>query len=253
MSFLGHSAHFIDGNKDVTWGDVGLQLLTAGQSTAAVQSNVQRRQAERQAAAEQARLQQEQDRRDGYVGQIKDLFGVGTGATSASNNQRLTESLNQYYRDALQNDLSGVTAGYSGASRVSRQNLARAGQLGSGLDTSSQAGNLADFLRGRQTAVQDASKKKSDLASALEGLRTNLENGVSSGSLTNPDFSNFAGQQGNIISQARAQIIPNQVGQVFRQAGDTYYNGRTQMAQGNQGLQTFGFGGGGSGASGRIS
>ncbi len=252
MSFLSNSAHFIDGNKDVTWGDVGLQLLTAGQSTSAVASNVQRRQSERAAEEEQARVAQEQARRDGYLGQVRDLFGKGTGATSGANGQRLNDALQQYYRDALSSNLSGVTKGYSGASRVSRQNLARAGQLGSGLDTSAQAGNLADFLRGRQRSVQDAAQKKSDLQSALEGLRVNLENGVSSGSMTNPDFSSFATQQQNVINQARSNVIPNQIGQVFRQAGDTYYNGRVQEAQGNRGLQTFGFGGGSS-AGGRIS
>lgn len=253
MSFLSHSAHFIDGNKDVTWGDVGLQLLTAGQSTSAVGSNVARRQASREAEAEKARIQQEQDRRNGYVSQIADLFGKGTGATSAANGQHLSDALSQYYRDALSGNLNSVTQGYSGASRVSRQNLARAGQLGSSLDTSAQAGNLADFLRGRQRSVQDAAQKKSDLQSALEGLRVNLTNSVSSGSMTNPDFSALATQQSNIINQARTNLVPNQVGQVFRQAGDTYYNGRQAQAQGNQGLQSFGFGGGGGSASGRIS
>jgi hypothetical protein len=251
MSFLGHSAHFIDGNKDVTWGDVGLQLLTAGQSTSAVASNVARRQAERQAGEEKARLQQEQDRRNGYVAQIRDLFGVGTGAGSAANGQRIADYLNQFYRDKLGSNLSGVTEGFSGASRVSRQNLARAGQLGSGLDTSAQAGNLADFLRGRQRAVGDAAKARDDLSQSFAGLRTNLENSVSSGSLTNPDFASFASQQKNLFDTARANIVPNQIGQVFRQAGDTYYNGATQQAQGNQGLRAFGFGGGGS-AGGRI-
>jgi DNA-binding transcriptional MerR regulator len=251
MSFLKKSANFF-GDKDVTWGDVGLQLLTGGMSTSAVASRVEARRAEQQQREAEERVRQEQARRDQYISRIRDLFGVGTGADSETNSARLSQMLDQFYRDALETNLSGVNKGYSGASRVSRQNLARAGQLGSSLDASTRGGNLAEFLRQRQASVQRAAQQKSDLASSLASLRTGLEGQVSSGSLTNPDFTSLANQQLSLVEQARSNLVPQAVGNAFRQAGDTYFNGRVQEAQGNRGLQVFGMGGG-SGRSGSYS
>ena len=252
MSFLDKSANFF-GDKDVTWGDVGLQLATGGLSTSAVSSRVAARQAERRQKEAEARVAAEQARRDEHIGRIRDLFGVGTGADSATNSERLSNLLNQYYRDSLDTGLKGVTEGYAGASRVSRQNLARSGQMGSGLDTAAKTDNLAEFLRQRQGAVQQAAQRKNDLASSLAALRTNLEGQVSSGTMTNPDFTNIAQQQLGLAEQARANVAPSAVGNAFRQAGSTYYNGRIQEAQGNQGLRIFGMGGGMGGGGGGSS
>jgi len=245
------SARFdlIGGDKDITWGDLALQFATAGQSTSAVQSNLEKRKAEEQAKVEAARVQKEQDRRNEYIGKIRDIFGVGTGADSAGNHKRLSDALNRYYQDNLRSNLGSVTQGYSGASRVSRQNLARAGQLGSSLDSQSRSGNLADFLRGRQQSIQQAGKVKQDLASSLERMRTGLESNVSNGSLTNPDFTNIANEQSRLLESARSNVQPAVIGSLFRQAGSNYYNGRVQEGQGNRGLQSFGIGGGNRGGS----
>jgi hypothetical protein len=248
MSFLSHSAHFF-GDDDVTWSDVGLQLATGGMATSAVSSRVEKRRAERAQKEAEQRVKQEQERRDTYIGKIRDLFGVGTGGDSETNSARLSQLLDTYYRDALDTNLEGVNRGYSSASRISRQNLARSGQLNSGLDSTTRGGNLAEFLRQRQGAVQRSAQQKSDLSSSLAALRTNLEGQVSSGSMTNPDFTNFANQQLGLVEQARSNLIPQSVGNAFRQAGSTYYNGRVQEADGNQGLRVFGGGGGGGGGS----
>lgn len=236
------NAHFF-GNDDVTWGDVGLQFLTAGQSTSAVSSNIAKRQAEEEKKAAEERVRREQERRNGYLAQIRDLFGVGTGEKSGENGRRLADALRQYYQDSLQSNLGAVNQGYGAASRVSRQNLARAGQLGSSLDTQSKSSNLSDYLRGRQSAVQRAAQQKSGLAASLERMRTGLENGVSSGSLTNPDFTNIANEQLSLLESARKNVQPQVVGNLFRQAGAGYYNGRVQEGSGNRGLQSFGIGG----------
>jgi hypothetical protein len=234
-------------DKDLTHEDAVMQAATGGMATQAVSSRIEGRRAERAEQEAQARVAAEQARRNEHIGRIKDLFGVGTGADSATNSARISQLLDQYYRDALNVGLKGVTDSYSGASRISRQNLARAGQLGSGLDASTKSGNLAEFLRQRQGAVQQAAQRKSDLASSLAALRTNLEGQVSGGTLTNPDFTNIAQQQLGLAEQARANLVPAAVGNAFRHAGSTYYNGRVQEAQGNQGLRIFGMGGGGGG------
>lgn len=258
---MGGFSSFMKGNKglgwidkDLTHEDVALQMNTMGTSSSTVGSNIEQRRAARAQREQEDRVRQEQGRRDTYIGKIKDLFGVGTGADSATNSERLSKLLDQYYRDALDTNLGGVNQNYSGASRVSRQNLARSGQLGSGLDSSTRGGNLAEFLRQRQGAVQKAAQQKSDLASSLAALRTGLEGQVSSGSMTNPDFTSLATQQLGVVDQARANLVPQAVGSAFRQAGSTYYNGRVQEAQGNQGLRVFsGGGGGGSSGAGRYS
>lgn len=236
-------------DEDLTHDDVVMQAATGGMATQAVSSRIEGRKAKAAEAAAKERIRVEQERRDNYIGKIRDLFGVGTGADSETNSARLSQLLDTYYRDALDTNLEGVNRGYSGASRVSRQNLARSGQLGSGLDSTTRGGNLAEFLRQRQGAVQRSAQQKSDLSSSLAALRTSLEGQVSGGSMTNPDFTNLANQQLGLVEQARGNLIPQSVGNAFRQAGSTYYNGRVQEAQGNQGLRVFG-GGGGSGGNG---
>jgi hypothetical protein len=148
----------------------------------------------------------------------------------------------QYYRDVLGANLGEADKQYATTSRQSRQNLARVGQLGSGLDASAQSGTLSDYLRARQQAVLDAAQQRDRLNANLTGQRLNFEQQIQGGGLANPDFGGIAGAAHATLEQARQQIAPAEIGHLFTVAGQGYQQGRIQEAQGNQGLQAFGFG-----------
>lgn len=196
------------------------------------------------AAAEQRRVQAQ---RDGNIRQLRALFGQGDTPDAQSNQKRIADSIREFYGAKLDANLRGVEDQFAGASRVSRQNLARVGQLGSGLDASTRSGNLADFIRGRQRAVADAASSRTALEGRLAGQRQTLESQISSGSLANPDFSGVISQQQGILDQAQSQIAPAAIGNLFDVAGSTYFGGRVNEAIGNQGLQAFNSGGGSGG------
>lgn len=209
-------------------------------------------QASEQALAdEEARVAEAIARRDANIAQLRGLFGVGDGADAKNNARTLADAVNNYYQQYLRQNLGQAEQGFAGASRVSRQNLARVGQLGSGLDAGAQSSNLADFLRARQRAIAGAAGARDSLTSSLTSQRLGLENQLASGSQANPDFSAMAAQRDNTLQQAQRNIIPAALGDLFTQAGNVYFQGLTQGAQGNQGLQAFGVGSNGSG--GRIS
>ncbi len=213
-----------------------------------VGANIQRRAGEQQLAQEKARIAGEQTRRAGDISKLRAAFGVGDSADAMSNSKRLADYLSNYYRSFLGNQLSQVDRQYGDTSRRTRQNLARVGQLGSGLETSARRNSLSDYLRGRQEAVTRAAQARTALDSSLTGQRMGLEQQIGAGTLANPDFSSYIRQQQATIDQAQAAIPANQVGQVFDVAGESYRNGRLQEAQGNQGLRAFFPSGGGGGS-----
>jgi hypothetical protein len=217
-------------------------VLLAGTAYQMNQAHEAQNTAERHAKAEADRLQGIQNDRNANIAKVDAAYGVGTSPEAQKNASTLADSINNYYNDYLSNSLKSVDNQYAGVSRTSRQNLARTGQLGSSLDTGAQSSNLADFLRGRQQAVASAASAKSNLASQLSQQRINLDNQISGGTVANPDVASLAGQQQSVIRSAQSQIAPNAIGSLFNTAGSTYFNGQTQSAQGNQGLQAFGFG-----------
>lgn len=207
-------------------------------------------QAEKQASAEEDRQRAIiQDRQD-QIARIREAFGMGTSATAQENATRLADTINEYYNNYLSQNLRTVDDQYAGASRTSRQNLARVGQLGSGLDSANKSTTLADYLRGRQTAVSKAAAAKDALSASLSNQRLSFENLISGGGAA-PDLAGVANQQKALLTQAQTNIPSNAVGDLFKVAGNTYYNGAIQQAQGNQGLSAFGFSD--SNNSGRIS
>lgn len=196
--------------------------------------------ADNKARAEKRRLAGITAQRNDNLSRVREAYGIGNSQAAQGNAKTLADSIDQYYHDALTTNLQGVDDQYSSASRTSRQNLARVGQLGSGLDTSSKSGNLADFIRGRQTAVAKAAAARDSLQGRLGSQRLNLESSITAGG-ANPDFGTIASQQRGLLDQARSEVTPAAVGNLFDVAGASYFGGRQQEAQGNQGLQAFGF------------
>lgn len=213
------------------------------------------REAEARTAEERRTIEERQRRRTEDLTKLRAAFGQGDSLDAQGNSKRLGEYLQQYYDAYLTNQLGQVDSAYADTSRRSRQNLARVGQLGSGLDTASRRQTLSEYLRQRQDAVVRAAQAKSALEASVQGQRQSLEQQIGAGTIVNPDYQSYIRQQQSTIDQARAAIPANQLGQVFDVAGEQYRTGRLQEVQGNQGLSAyFGAGGGGSGrSSGRIS
>lgn len=215
--------------------------------------NEQRRLEEIHLKEEQARQKQQRDIRDNNIAQLRAVYGIGDTGEAKNNAHTLADFLGHYYQDLLGVNLREADNQFASTSRQSRQNLARVGQLGSGLDAQAQAGTLSDYLRARQQAVIQASGARDRLNAGLTGQRLGFESQISGGGMANPDFGSIASQRDLTLQQAQAQIAPAAIGHLFNVAGAGYMNGRIQEAQGNQGMQAFGFGGGGSGSGGRIS
>lgn len=216
-------------------------IAAAGTGYAVYSGEEAKKDAKKRAKAEESRLLEQQAVRNGYINQVREAYGIGTSGTAQGNAKKLSDSINEYYNKYLANSLRTVDDQYAGASRTSRQNLARVGQLGSSLDTASRSENLADFLRGRQQAVASAASAKDRLSSQLASQRMGLEGQISGGTIANPDLPGIAAQQQAAINSAQSQIAPQAIGSLFNQAGSTYFNGTVQDAMGNQGLAAFGF------------
>lgn len=231
--------------------DIATNYMTGGLFASTVESGRQRDQQKKQYEEEQARVAAETARRHENVNALRAAFGLGDTPNAQANAKRLNDYLNDYYKAFLTNQLGQVDTQYTGATRQSRQNLARVGQLGSGLDAANKTQTLSDYLRGRQDAVARAAAAREGLGSQLAGQRQSLEGQINSGAAVNPDFNSYIAQQLATIDAAKAQIPANTVGNVFRIAGEGYRNGVYDQTQGNQGLSAFFGGGGGSG--GRIS
>jgi hypothetical protein len=197
--------------------------------------------AKNRADAEANRLKDQQAGRDANIAKIRESFGVGTSAEAQGNARTLADRINQFYQNQLSSNLKASDDQYASTSRTSRQNLARVGQLGSGLDTSNKSGNLADYLRSRSNAVASAAGSRDRLTNSLTNQRLGYENQVSGGTVANPDFGAISASRDATLSQAQGQVAPAAVGNLFNTAGSTYFNGKVQEAQGNQGLQAFGF------------
>jgi hypothetical protein len=111
------------------------------------------------------------------IAQLRAVYGIGDDAERAPTTQRTRSptSSGSYYQDVLGANLREADSQYATTSRQSRQNLARVGQLGSGLDAQSQSGTLSDYLRARQQAVLQASAGARPPVANLTGQRMNFE------------------------------------------------------------------------------
>lgn len=194
------------------------------------------------AGKEEARVLLAQQQRDKNLGTVREAYGVGNTATAKNNARTLAQSVQDYYQQYLGNSLRTADDQYAASSRTSRQNLARVGQLGSSLDASSRSGTLSDYLRARQKAVSAAGDAKNSLQNSLTAQRLSLENQINGGTMTSPDTAAMLAQQRAAINSAQSQIAPTALGSLFNTAGNTYFQGKTQEAYGNQGLQAFNLG-----------
>jgi len=220
---------------------VSALVAAAGTGYGIYSSEQAKSEAKNRASQEEDRLRTQQAGRDANIEKIREAFGVGSTDAAQTNSRSLADRINQYYQSQLDTNLKATDNQFANTSRTSRQNLARVGQLGSGLDTSNQAGNLADYLKARSNAVSTAASAKDRLSNTLTSQRLNYENQVSGGTNANPDFGAISAARDSTLSQAQSQVAPAALGNLFNTAGSTYFNGRLQEAQGNQGMQAFGF------------
>lgn len=220
---------------------VGGAAAAAGAGAGAVEGRRARKKAEGRADAEEQRQQAETARRDANISKVREQYGIGGTATAQTNQRTLADALREVYQANLSSGLREADEGFSRTSRTNRQNLARVGQLGSGLDANAQAGTLSDYLKARRQAASQATGARDRLQANLDSQRLGFESQISGGTMANPDFGSIAAQRQGTISDAQSQIPSQAIGSLFKTAGNTYFEGRQQEAQGNQGMQAFGF------------
>lgn len=216
-------------------------VAAAGTGYSVYSGEEAKKDAQHRAKQQEGRLQAQQAERDANIGKIRETYGIGGSEAAQTNARTLADSIKQYYNSQLQTNLNNADNQFASTSRTSRQNLARVGQLGSGLDVASKSGTLGDYLKARQTAISSASSARDRLQSSLTGQRLGYENQISGGTLANPDFGAVSAQRDAALSQAQSNVTPAAIGNLFNTAGSTYFNGRLQEAQGNQGLSAFNF------------
>lgn len=195
---------------------------------------------EEQLRKEEQRQAEQEARIASNIARIRSMFGMGDDETAQSAGQTLARTINEYYRNTLRQNLSSVDNAYGQARRRSRQNLARVGQLGGGLDAASQSGSLADYLRERQRAISRSEGARDQLRGNLTNQRLSLERQVSTGDMADPDFSSIASQRDAALAQAQSAIPSMAIGNAFKVAGNTYTSGRMAEGYGNRGLKIFG-------------
>jgi hypothetical protein len=197
--------------------------------------------AQEQADNEAARLAAAQAQRDANLTKLRELFGIGNTNDAATNARTLNDAIKRLYSTMASQGLRQADTGFADASRTSRQNLARVGQLGSGLEAGAKSATLSDYLRARQQAIVSAAGQRDSLRNQLTNQRMGLEQQIATGTQANPDFQSVIANRDATLSSAQRNVIPAAIGQAFTTAGNTYFNGKTQEAAGNQGLQAFNF------------
>ncbi len=180
-------------------------------------------------------IKDDQARRDYNIARVNSAFGIGDDATSKANAQTLASHLNDYYTNYLGEGLHQVNQGYDAANRTNRQNLARSGQIGGGVDAQQSGQTLSQYIQGRQQALGNAATAKTQLNNALTTQRQGIVSSITSNN-ANPDFSNLATEQSAALSNARSQLPTQQLANLFNVAGSTYNQGAVQNAWGNVGL-----------------
>ena len=216
-------------------------IAAAGTGYAANRSHEAQNTAERRAKKQERAVRDQENARNANIVRIRENYGIGTSETAKASGKTLADAINRYYKSSLDTNLRSADDQFAATSRTSRQNLARVGQLGSGLDTSSRSGTLADYLKARQTGISAAAGAKDRLVNSLTSQRLGFENAVSNGTTASPDFGAISAQRDATLSQAQSSVAPAAIGSLFNTAGNTYFQGRMQEAQGNQGLEAFGF------------
>jgi hypothetical protein len=205
------------------------------------ESEKKERQAKDRAQEAENRQRAIEAERAANIGKIREQYGIGDSELAKTNQRTIADAINQYYQSLLQQNTNSANQQFATASRTSRQNLARIGQMGGGLDSAARSGTLADFLRARQDALTQASSARDAFKGNIDSQRLGYENAVSGGTVATPDFNAIQSQRSNLLKQAQGNIIPQMVGNLFTTAGNTYFNAKMQEAQGNQGLQAFNF------------
>lgn len=198
-----------------------------------------RGQAEDFAQGEQMRLQQQQAQRDANIAKLREIFGIGNTHAAFANKMSLDDMLKHYYNQLAQGGLHQADAGFGDISRVNKQNLARAGSTGGGLDASTKAKSLSQYLQERQEAMAKAGTARDALSNSLTSQRQGLEGQISSGTTANPDFSSIIANRDNSLRSANANVFPSAIGDVLNTAGGIFGQGARQSAYGNQGLSIF--------------
>jgi hypothetical protein len=200
-----------------------------------------KRSAEEEADAQARALQDAQNMRNANIAKLRELFGIGDTAAASSNAQTLNDAIKRLYATMASQGLRQADSGFADASRTSRQNLARVGQLGSGLEANAKSATLSDYLRARQKAITNAAGQRDSLRNQLNSQRMGLEQQIATGQVANPDFQSIIANRDASLSAARSNVVPSAIGQGLTVAGNAYFTGKTQEAQGNQGLNVFNF------------
>jgi hypothetical protein len=213
--------------------------LNPGQSGDYIFGGRRKAQSRAETAEQVAAIKAEIARRNALLDRLNAAFGIGSTADAVANKSRLEGLSRKYYDAVIQSNLRDAENAYAGATRIGRQNLARVGQLGSGLDASSRSSNLADFLRARQRSISLGAEQRSRLQNNIENQRMGLASQISGGTLLSPDWEGITKGQQRSYDEARGEIPVNAAANLFNVAGSAYTNGRIQEAQGNQGLAAF--------------
>lgn len=191
------------------------------------------------AQGEQMRLQQQQAQRDANIAKLREIFGIGSTHAAQNNKMSMDDMLKNYYNSLSQNGLNQADTRFADLSRTNKQNLARMGNTGGGLEASTKAKTLSQYLQDRQNALSQAGNARNALSNSLVSQRQGLEGQLSSGTVANPDFSSIIANRDNTLRSANANVIPSAIGDVLNAAGSTFGAGAKQSAYGNQGLSIF--------------
>ena len=220
------------------WGTAIGAVVGAG--TGALAGNAtyeQQLQAKKDQQSQEALAGQQQRDIEAKIAAARTAFGQGTGPASLANSQRLKDYQNQLWRSNYEGALGQAESQYSGGLSSTRQQLARAGLLGSGMEGMAIGNLQQQLLGGRMGAATGANQAQQQFQTGQSQQLAGLESAIRGGGTVSPE--QLAGLQNNVsyMKNAASPTMAWQTagGDISQQLASGYASGQMANAYGRRG------------------
>jgi hypothetical protein len=195
-----------------------------------------RKNAEQQANDAKNEESLRQQKIDGNIKKIREMFGVddetagADNTVSQTNKQKLDGWLDEYGGAVTEANNVDLDDKFTAASTSNRWILSDRGLLGGSADAAVQRNQISELVAGRQRAVAAGRDATRSAQSTLTNQRLNLEGQAAAGTNLNMDFKGIQQQTDMGLDTARTQIVPTAIGNSITTIGQG-----VGMYQANQG------------------
>lgn len=226
----------VGGGTHISHRDLALQFATAGQSKDSILAADEKEAAEHAEKNEKARLAKIDDQ----VMRLREMYGVGDSQLAIANRGKINAATSGVETATVQGGERRINEGFAAEDRGRRMMLAERGITGGAIDATSQAKALQVRTEQRQQVALAGQQAKAALIDSLRTRRLMAESALRSGGQVGLDALTLAQQQAYQISEARAGVIPSNIGQGFSTVGRIYQYNQQARAAGGTGTDMWG-------------